>query len=528
MRYLLSRAATVEVEDASEEAGVSRGELMQRAGKAVAVHAQALVTSGRVVVFCGTGNNGGDGWVAARLLSQRHRQVQVISACPVEELKGIARAAAQDALDAGVSCEVLPKREQVVETLSGAGLVIDAMLGTGFHGELRAPYDDWCPLVTQADAPVLSVDVPSGLYCDSGDSAWGAVHATMTMACIAIKPGMVGGMGGELCGELAVDDLGCWDLLGEDTFTLHASGQYMEAADFRDMVSLPTPNDNKYTRGALLVMAGSSTYTGAPMMAALAGARAGAGYVTLATPEPNVSIMQQRLMSIPVRPLVARGGVIDRHAEAAAVEYASHADAVVYGPGLGRTRAVGIVLMTLLQRCEAPLLVDADGLYVLAGMANDAIERAEKHRPLVLTPHYGELLRLAEGAGIDVADKPRHADEAVLKPMEFTKLAVQVARAYGATVVAKGPLSVVTNGATTIYSADGCPALSTAGTGDTLAGVIGSELAQGLDPLKASILGLHLGGLAAWAAARERSTAGVMAEDVIDKLGSAILETVGS
>ena len=527
MRYLLSRQATVELEDAAEEAGCPRSELMQRAGAAVAKHAQRLAKSGRIVVICGSGNNGGDGWVAAKVLHKHHLQVEVVASCGSDDLHGIAQEAAQAAIDAGVTYTCRPTDDELASRLKGAGLVVDAMLGTGFHGELREPYRTWCPIVSQCEAPVLSVDVPSGLYCDTGDSAWGAVRATATMACIAVKPGMVGGAGGELCGKVFADDLGCYELLGEDVFTLRSSGTELEPEDFKALVPLPSLDDNKYSRGKLLVVAGSSAYTGAPMMSSMAGARVGAGYVLLATPEPILPVMQQRLMSIPVRALPARGGVLDAHAAEKIVELAGKSNAVVIGPGMGRTRGVIACVQALLKNCQAPLLIDAAGLYALSGLADEAIARAEKRWPLVITPHYGELSRLALGAGIaDCDELHRHASDGNLPPLKYAKLAVQVARAYGACVVAKGGAPLVTNGATTVFSDDGSAALATAGTGDVLAGIIGGLLAQKLDPVEASALGLHYGGLAGEIAAQERSAAGVIAEDVIDKLGAAILRTL--
>jgi NAD(P)H-hydrate epimerase len=263
------------------------------------------------------------------------------------------------------------------------------------------------------------------------------------------------------------------------------------------------------------------------MLASMAAARVGAGYVTLAAPEPIVPILQGRLLSIPVRALPARGGVLDVHAAANVMEIAQKARAIVIGPGMGRTRGVTATVSALLARYEGPLLVDADGLHVLSSLSEEAIARAERHAPLVVTPHFGELLKLAEGAGINVSELPRHATDEAIPVMKHAKLAVQVARAYGATVVAKGAVPIVTNGATTVFSADGSASLATAGTGDVLSGIIGGLLAQGLDAVQASALGLHYGGLSARAAADVRGPGGVIAEDIIEHLGDAILRTLG-
>lgn len=522
MRYVLTRAATIELEDAAENAGCPRAQLMQRAGRAVARIAEGMAPDGRIVVLAGSGNNGGDGWVAAADLFARGRDVEVLAAKAPDDLREIAADAARRAIDAGVPHRVLPTSDELHASLEGAALVIDGLLGTGFFGELRAPYDIWCPAVNQAHVPVLSIDVPSGMSPDTGEAAWGAVMATKTMACIAIKPGMVAGVGGEQCGEVLVDDLGCRELLGDDAFADRCTAELWDDDEFAAIVPRAQAAANKYSRGTLLVVAGSSAFTGAALLSSLGGSRAGAGYVTLAAPEPIVPILQGQLMSIPVRALDARGGTLDPHAASQAIELSAKARACVIGPGLSRTRGTQEVVKAMVQKCTVPLLVDADGLSIISGLADVAVDRAEAKLPLILTPHAGELRKLAEAAGVDCSAIPERATDAVQPPCEFTKIAVQVARAYGATVIAKGPLSVVTNGARTVFSADGSPALATAGTGDVLSGVVGGLLAQGLSPMNAAMLGLRLGGFAARKASTYRSDIGVMAEDVLEHIGDAV------
>jgi ADP-dependent NAD(P)H-hydrate dehydratase / NAD(P)H-hydrate epimerase len=425
--------------------------LIGRAGAAVAREALALLGGAygrRVVVVAGKGNNGNDGREAARRLERRGVRVQVI--------------AAPDAPPELPACD----------------LVIDAAYGTGFRGEYVAP--------EPAGAPVLAVDIPSGVNGLTGQAGGRPVAAAATVTFAALKTGLLFHPGRTLAGDVTVADIGL-DVSG-------ARAGVVEAADVAEWVPDRAPDAHKW-RAAVMVAAGSPGMTGAAHLAVRAAYRAGAGMVRVATPG---------LESDPGQPTEAVGITVPAAGwDAVVMDELARMGALVLGPGLGRGTPAVAAIHHLVGSAPVPMVVDGDGLSALGGQAGDIIARREPDVATVLTPHDGEFARLA--------GEPPGADRLAA--------ARGLAKAVGAIVLLKGPTTVVAHpdGRVRLNVAHDAR-LATAGTGDVLSGVIGAALAQGVDAFDAAAAG-------AWLHARaslEGPARGLVASDVVEGLPAAL------
>jgi len=470
---------------AIDERGVPGLDLMERAGAGLADLVTELAPRGVVAVVCGAGNNGGDGYVAARLLREAGREVRVATTVPLDKLRGDARA----------NLERLPgdpPQPFAPAALDGAAVAVDAILGTGSTGAPRGPAAEAIAALNAAEALLVAADVPSGVDASTGAVAAEAVGAVATATFHQAKPGLWIAPGKAHAGTVRVIDIAM-----------------PPGAPVRPQVGLLTPrvldllprrapHSTKFSSGHVLVVGGSTGLTGAPCLAAEAAMRAGAGYVTACVPRSLNAVFEVRLLEVMTRPLPDEDGhLTEAGAEVVLEESARRGGALVVGPGLGRSAFP--LARAVVRGREVPVVLDADGLNAHAG----AIEGLEG---CVLTPHAGELARLldTDSAAVD-AERLRHAREA--------------AGRSGAVVVLKGDDTLVIEpGGRTAISPGGAPALATAGTGDVLSGVIAAALAQGLEPFAAACAGVRLHLEAGRRAAAERVAERVIASDVIDAL----------
>lgn len=508
------------VEVALTRVGVSVSELMHRAGYAAAAEVLELGNVENVVVLAGMGNNGGDGWVAAEALLRKHVNVKVVSPIEPDQLSGdLARQVAQSAVRAGVSVLVGPSRDELEGLFSTADAVLDCMLGTGFRGELRAPFDIWIDCLNDSGARVVAVDVPSGLSAQSGHAPGPAVMADMTVTMLALKPGLLADDGRDLCGSIVVAPL------AEQTERLvNDSDPVAWRTDLSDYLDVMLPSVtavDKFSRGSVLVVGGSSRFPGAPIMAARAAARAGAGYVTLAVPETIVPVVQSHLIEIPVVGLPADSdGIISSEARNEVVRLARENSATLVGPGMRVTSGTVSAVSALLS-ADMPLVVDADGLNCISRLTSGALpefpELLRRTAPLVLTPHRGELGRLV---GND--DTP---PDSLASQLEIARRIIWADGGSELTIVTKGTATGCVGVEQAILPKPGPAALATAGSGDVLAGMIASLLAQTAGkfddyPLLCA-LACEIHGYAGSIAAERYGSRGVMATDIIDAIGLA-------
>ena len=482
--------------------GIPGVELMERAGSGLADLVIETVRTGPIAVVCGKGNNGGDGFVAARLLRERGREVRVLTLAPVTELSGDARTNA-DRLPGPAPDPFEPA------ALEGAEGIIDAILGTGFAGEPREPALSAIEAINAhaGRAVVIACDVPSGVSASTGEVDSVAIRAHATATFHAAKPGLWIAPGKAHAGAVRVINIG-----------IPAGGPGdpkigLISERVTDAVPRRGTDSTKFAAGSVLVCGGSVGLTGAPCMASEAAMRAGAGYVTACVPSSLNVIFETRLLEVMTVPLPDAGGVFDSSGAEQALRRSMRVQSLVLGPGLGREHEAFLFANRLAAAAKVPLLLDADGLNAHAGQL-EAL--AERHAPTVLTPHAGELARLL---GCDSADVQSHR-------LQSARGAAADAHAI---VVLKGDDTIVAEpGGRVGISRGGAPALATAGTGDVLSGVIGAYLAKSMDPFHAACAGVFVHVVAGRLAARGVGPEGVIARDVIELLPRALSPLTGA
>ena len=499
------------LEQRAKAAGASSRDLMERAGLAVAaaVRGQLGACAGRwVVVLVGPGNNGGDGLVAARHLARWGAGVTAF--LPVERRQpDDLMASAQEYGCAVIGAVSDPDAGTLAECLSRADLVVDALLGTGRRRPLEGPIASALSAVRQAKAPVLAVDLPTGVDADTGAVDAKTVPADVTVVLGAPKRGMFQQDAAQACGRLTLAEIGLVDDTGVGVLEL------IDSPLVRSILPRRPPGGHKGTFGRVVVFGGSTNYIGAPALAGRGAGRIGAGMVTLATPariSGRVAAMMPEATHVRLR---ERGHPDDAGAEESSVvpELARDSDAVLLGPGLGLGDGARGLVETLLRRPRAadypPMVLDADALTILA-------EGREWRRripsPAVVTPHPGEMARLT---GTSVAEV--QADR--------VETARSSAAQWGLTVVLKGAFTVVADADGRVaVSPWALPVLGSAGTGDVLAGAVAGLLAQGMAPFDAGCAAVYLHASAAVLAAADMGDreAGVLAGDVADRLPAAV------
>ncbi len=424
-------------------------ELMERAGAAVALEAMRAFPRARSFgVVCGGGANGGDGRIAARVISE-----------------------------AGRVAEVTDEPE-------GYDVVVDALFGTGFRGAPRVEAARLIERINACGAPVVAVDLPSGVNATTGEVEGAAVQAALTVTFHGRKVGLAVAPGRFHAGRVVVSEIG---LDAAETRARRATDALLRTVPRR------APHDSKYTAGTVLVVGGSPGMTGAVVLTATAALRADAGYVTLAVPRESLPVVEGLALE-PVKRAFDWETAVDT-----IVGEAVRARAVALGPGLGREPAARALVAELLRRLELPVVVDADALF--------GLEPSGRSAPTVLTPHAGELARLLD---VEAAWVSAHRLEA----------AERCSETYGAVVLLKGADTIVqAPGAGPIVCDTAPPSLATAGSGDVLTGVIAAFLAKGLDAADAAAAAAVAHGIAA---ATVPEQAGLVASDVVDALPRAL------
>ncbi len=509
------------VERRLSDAGVSVSELMHRAGGAAAQEVMHLGDVSRVVVLAGFGNNGGDGWVAAEDLKASGVDVRVVTPCEPENLHGdLAPMVARAAIESGVKYLVGPSRDELDQLLGAADVVLDAMLGTGFHDAPVAPLSIWIDALNSSGARVVSVDVPSGLSAQTGRAPGAVVVADVTITMLALKPGLLSDDGRDVCGSIVVAPLA--EQTAKLVYEADPVAWRCETADYIDVLQPPTCVVDKYTRGSVLVVGGSTRFPGAAIMAAKAAARAGAGYVTLAVPEPVANLARTHLLEIPVVGLPADAdGTFSNAARAQVAELAARRSAVLVGPGMCVTGGTVGVVSTLLEG-KTPLVVDADGLNSIARLTNNALdefpELLRRSAPLVLTPHRRELGRLVGLTGDASPDTLTSA-------LDAARRVVWADGGSEIVVVAKGTATACVGVEVALLPKPGPACLATAGSGDVLAGIMAGLLSRGVETENLptlTALACEVHGCAASIAQERFGSRGVMAADIIDSVGVAL------
>ncbi|MDR1165463.1 MAG: NAD(P)H-hydrate dehydratase [Deltaproteobacteria bacterium] len=473
--------------------------LMENAARSVARHALALFPTlrepgKRIIILAGPGQNGGDGWVLARLFHALGHQVRgYLVAAPGAAPTGDAFPNYQTARLLNIPLSTISHEGDLLPAFNEADFVIDALFGTGLAREIGDPQKR--VLEALRDAPrtfkVVAVDVPSGLCATTGALFGPAVAADLTVSLGTYKAGLFSGNGPKLAGLVRLGDIGLSPpMLSPAPLGILLTKEYVST-----LLPLRPRDGHKGTFGHAVVAGGSPGKTGALTLAALGALRAGAGLVTAAHPKSFAAIFAQKLTAIMTLPLdESPGAALGQSAADALLEFMGNKSALGLGCGMGLSESAASCALTLAARLPLPLVLDADALTLLAPSPRALLSRAA---PTVLTPHYGEAARLLSVSSAEIARDQLESSR-------------QIARERGAIVVLKGPRTIIARPDGRFFVNDsGSPILATGGSGDLLTGLITGLLAQKMDPFKACALAVYAHGLAGEIAAEAKGPWGL-------------------
>jgi len=503
---------------AVEKYGITGLQLMENAGRGVADVAlrelDGAARGSKAAIFAGKGNNGGDGYVAARHLHNAGIAVTVYTLCKLDEIKGDAALNAASWRKMNGRVEELLSSEAVkaaAESIEKSDIVIDAIFGTGLSEEVTGVHGEAIRLINNLAKKIISIDIPSGIHATTGAVLGEAVKASVTATMAMPKLGLFLFPGRAHAGRVEVVDIGVpGEVLDEPSIKWNLLGP----ADISGILKPRKSESHKSSHGHLLILAGSPGMTGAAYMSGAAALRAGAGLVTVGVPESLHDIMEVKtteVMTVGLPETPGRKLGIASYEEIRRI--AANKTALVVGPGAGTSEELMKLIELILQDIHIPVVIDADGLNSFAPkIASLKALKAE----VVLTPHPGEMSRL-----LNMKIQAIQADRlgAAEKLVELT----------GATVVLKGAYTVISCPNGQVYlNPTGNPGLATAGTGDILAGMLGAFLAQGYNAFEASAAAVYIHGLAGDEAKKKSGELGMIATDLLGYIPSLVNSFVGT
>lgn len=484
---------------ADEQASAQIGDvqLMRTAGERIAHVAARYARSRSIVAFAGPGNNGGDAFAALALL---HDYDCTIYAQDAREPSAARRDAEERAQSAGVRREPFPQTlEAARDALADAGLVIAGLVGTGARLPLPELYGNVITAMNESAVPSIAIDIPPGVDGERGTIVEPALRASATVTLGTLKVGLLLTPGRSCTGDLWLGDIG----MPQSTVNAQPDDfAALDDAEFLQLLPRRGAESDKRSAGAPLVIAGSEQFPGAAVLCAMGAARAGAGYVTVATPAPAAPALRTHLIEqvvVTIDPARAPSDVVSD-----LLDIAKRNSSVAIGPGLSLDDRTGEVVRGFVQACDLPVVADASALFHFAKHLDML-----RGKRIVLTPHAGEFARLS-GKG-------------TVKPEERVERLREFVDRTGVTTLLKGQATLIYDGATMHINTTGTSALATAGTGDVLTGIISTLLSQGLSPVDAARAGAYWHGRAAKHAASIRPR-GVIARDVYESLAAALPE----
>jgi len=491
-----------------EDLGVPGVVLMENAGVGTFRVIQRLLENTaypEVWVFCGKGNNGGDGFVIARHLWDAGNDVRVFIVGEETDLKGDALINFQIVKNFGITHHFVKSIDKLPDPQEySPALIVDALLGTGIKGAVKGFMKEVIEYINDCYSPVVAVDVPSGLNADSPAVEGVAVQADVTVTMGLPKRCHVFYPAKEYVGELFIADIGIPHTVRS---TPEVGVQMVEKSDI--ILPLREPDTHKYQVGKVAVLAGSAGYTGAASLTAEAALKMGAGLVILGIPEPLNPILETKLTEVITRPYPsADKSYLVPESLSEVKELLEWCDVLAIGPGLGRTPETIETIREILTEFEKPAVIDADALFAISQYSE--ILKGE-HPNWILTPHHGEFLRLLSGVG-----KERLQNE-------FVELARQFARDRKVNLLLKGAPSLVVGTDGQVYvNSTGNAGLASGGTGDVLTGLVAGLMVQGLSPVIAGYSANYLHGLIADELAEQETIYSLTAGDLIAHLGQTL------
>lgn len=485
----------------TNETGLPLFLLMERAAEALLREIRKTAAPGRIYIFAGGGNNGGDGWALARLAAGAGYDAAVI---PLAEngggIAGMNRSAAE-----ALGIKTIPLGE--INNIERDAVIVDAMLGTGLQRPLSGAYEAAAKLINSSGAYVIAADIASGVNGATGEVGGTAVYADKTVTFGFPKAGQLLYPGRDYTGELIIADIGLapWEPSAPEKRTL------TDADMLRRVLPQRRRNTHKGSYGHVLIAGGSTGMLGAVKLCAASAMRTGAGLASIALPEDICRLLQADMLEGMCIPL----GGTDKWDEwllPSLIEAAEGKDAIAIGPGMGKSKALPYIIGGLLPSVSCPIVLDADGLN--AASKNRSMLTGA-HGSLVLTPHPMEFSRLT---GLPISE--------ILSSPE--KYALQYAREWNCTVLLKGSTTVIASEAGNVaYQTAGNPGMATGGSGDCLTGIIAALLARGITPFEAAACGAYIHALAGDEAARLHGENGMTAADISENIGPALLNALG-
>ncbi len=484
------------------ELGIPGIVLMENAGRGITKIALEMLqypAGKHVVIFCGAGNNGGDGYVVARHLLNHGAIVSVYVLTDREKIKG----------DALINLKILENLNQdilfidkvPVHLSPPADLVVDAMLGTGVEGALRGLYAEIAEWLDSVDVPVLSVDIPTGVNAETGAVQGPAVRATKTATMALPKRGLLFSPGREHTGELHIVDISMPEIALRQH---HPNAFYVDLEWVREKLPQRSADAHKNRLGTVAVIAGGKGFTGAATMSSESALRSGAGLVYAIIPESLNPVLESKLTEVITFPVKDEGsGYLSVDELDNILEFIDSKTVVALGPGLGQSKKTIELVHAILSKSDKPLVVDADGL----NSCQNHVQLLKTYKgDLVITPHPGEMSRLTG-----------------LKTKEIVQDRINIAKTYAkewnCTLVLKGGPTVTANAEGKVFiNSTGNAGMASAGSGDVLTGIIPALLAQGKNPTEAAVAAVFVHGWAGDLAAQNLGQMGMIAGDILQRL----------
>lgn len=510
--YLVTAGEMQEMDRRTIESfGIPGRVLMENAGRGAAdffLSKYPAMTHLKVGIVAGRGNNGGDGFVIARYLDHQRVDVTVYLLTEPSRLTGDAAANFELLAPLGVAVIVVPQVEifdHAKDSMRAKDLWIDAMLGTGLNSDVRGFYREVIDFINSLNKPVLSVDIPSGLNADSGQPCGTSIRASATATFAFAKIGHYQYPGATLSGEVDVVDIGIPPHIAEEV----GPRQYLlTPTAIRDTIEPRSQITHKGRTGHVLILAGSPGKTGAAAMTATAAMRAGAGLVTLAVPKSLEPIAAAQSLEVMTAALPeTKDMVLGDTATETIFRLADGKRCLALGPGMGQSDETRTLLYQLIAQCRLPMVIDADGLNNLVG-STDKLQHCIE--PVVITPHPGEMARLAETS---------------VKAVQENRLncAREFSQAFGVHVVLKGAGTVIAHpDGFAFINPTGNPGMASGGMGDVLTGLIAGFIAQGYAVESACHMGVYLHGAAADTLARQKGPWGYLASELMERIPAEI------
>ncbi len=472
-------------------------ELMDKAGRALAKEVLKKKPKGLVTIICGRGNNGGDGFAAARYLNREGIEVKVIALYDKEKYSKAALNAFEE-----LSEEIIAEKDHE-NLIKNSEIIVDAIFGFSFKPPVRQHELTYIELINESNAYTISADVPSALEATTGEvEEKKVVFANKTICFTCLKRGLLTAKGPDYAGNIVVAEIGVKQAIAFK----FAQAFAVTENEVKKMLPKRAALTHKKAVGTVLVISGSAEFSGAPVMTSVAAYRAGAGYVTLVVPQKIKTLMQEKISPEIIVKGVGKDtdGIFKKYHVSKIVELAKDYDSIAFGPGLSLNKETLDFAIDFLKKIERPVVVDADGLKAIAKDKN-ILKKIKAD--FVLTPHAGELSVLT---GLSVFEIEKDRFKAASK-LVFEKV----------TTLLKGRYTIIHNGEKLFVNMTSNPGMATAGTGDVLTGIIAAFIAQGMEAEKAAVAGSFVHGMAGDIAAKEMSEHYLIATDIIKYLKKA-------